>query len=307
MTRLLVVSDLHFPNNAKALWRLTVLLRRISIDALVLAGDFLDSVSADTVRKLFRLLRSVYRVYRGYILVVWGNHEHYLTWNRLRKGWNSLGQLNWLQGLLEEYGVTVLDSAAPVSIRGVNIVGVVGWYDYSYGPSIYTVEDYERCNPYGVPLSILQSCERGRWSPLCPKWWRNDCIYVKLPMTYQQYARLKAEKLRKQLEEAEPPVVAVLHHVPKRELLSYTGNHEEDFDLAYAGSPLLGKTLEEHQDEIVAVAYGHVHERSRTKTMYINGIPYINTYYSTSTNPGYALIEIEKVIDRFRARITVIE
>jgi len=46
---------------------------------------------------------------------------------------------------------------------------------------------------------------------------------VRLPADGPGYARLNAERLEKQLRAAEGPVVDVLHHVPRRELLAYTG------------------------------------------------------------------------------------
>lgn len=302
-TRLLVVSDIHFPTDPRAVWKLAGVLRHSVIDALVLAGDFLDDVSANAVQKLFfRVLR---RAYKGPIIVVWGNHEHYLTRNRLERGLTSIDQLDWLYDRLIEHGVKVLDRDGPVNIGSVTIAGVVGWYDYSYGPREYTSEDYERCNPYGVSLEVIRKCARGRWRHLCPPWWRNDCLYVKLPMDNRTYLKLNAERFVSQLERAEPPIVAVLHHVPRRELLRYTGNPVKDFDLAYAGSPVLGSTLEKHMAKLAAVVYGHVHEHSIARVLPIHDTPYVNAYHAFPQSSGFVLINIESNNVSFRTKIEI--
>lgn len=71
MARLLVASDLHYPGGDLA-WRLAQALRRVEVDALVLAGDFLGVGSERYADKLFSLLR---RFYGGPILAVWGKPE----------------------------------------------------------------------------------------------------------------------------------------------------------------------------------------------------------------------------------------
>jgi len=288
LARLLAVSDLHFPEYQRELHRLTSILGSTSIDALLLAGDFLSSPLENRVRSLLRVIRGAYK---GPIIAVWGNHEHYLTRNRLRKGWTSLDQLGLLKTILEEYNVHILDDTGPERIKDVSLAGTVGWYDYSYGPPGYTREDYERCNPYGVPLGVIEACEHRHWNPLCPPRWRNDCIYIRLPIPNEEYARLNAENLRRQLAEAEPPVIAVLHHAPRRELLRYTGRSVEDFDLAYAGFPMLGDAIDEYRDKTITTIYGHLHTRSKSRATRINGVTYINAYYTAPGPQGFVLID----------------
>jgi len=299
LARVLVVSDLHFPGGARWVWGLLSLLGRVSVDAVVLAGDFVDSGSERALGKLLGLLR---RRYRGPLLAVWGNHEHYLSWSRLRGGWDSLRLLERLRGVLEEHGALVLDGAGAVEVGGAWVVGAAGWYDYGFAPAGFTRGDFLRCNPFGAPVEALRRCERRR-GPGCPPWWRNDCVYIRLPLGNEEYAAANAERLRRGLEDAPGPTLVVLHHAPRRELLRATGDPLRDFDHAYAGSPLLGEVIEEYRGRVAAVAYGHLHEASAARTMLLGGVPYVNAYPGYPGHEGYAVITIEDG----KARVTVLK
>ena len=299
MTRILLVSDLHYPSDRGLAWVLTEVLRRINVDALVLGGDFVDHGNENDVDRLLALIR---RTHKGPILAVWGNHEHYLSRSKVRDGWTSLDQLERLRQVMVRHGTLILDVNGPVRIGDISLVGVVGWYDYSYGPPQFTEEDYGRCNPFGYSLEELQHCSKNPYHPWCPPWWRNDCLYVRLPMHHRDYAKLNAEKLESQLRAAEPPVMVVLHHVPRRDLIRYTGNPQEDFDYAYAGSPVLGEVINSYAEKIAVIAYGHLHDGSAARLMTINGIQHVNTYPNYSKDPGFVLVTVEGG----RASITMI-
>lgn len=287
MARLLAVSDLHYPSTDLA-FRLSLLLRRVEVDALILAGDFIDWGNEVLAERLLRLLR---RSYRGPILAVWGNHEHYLSRRRLEEGWDSLKQLERLEAVLSKHGVALLGERL-VRMGGVNIAGVAGWYDYGFGPPQFREEDYERCNPFGFSVEALRRCARGGWHALCPPWWRNDCLYVRLPVKPREYALLNAERLEVQLREAEAPVLVVLHHAPLKELMLYSGG-QEDFDMAYAGSPALGEVLMRYKEKVAAVVYGHLHEKSIARATAIGGVLYVNAYPQHPERRGFALVIIE--------------
>ena len=288
--RILAISDAHYPSEHYAAWFLTMLLNHVDFDALVLAGDFIDASIEAYAERLAEMIR---RAYNGPVLVVWGNHEHYLSKNKIRKGVDSISQLRRLRETLKSYGFRVLDAEAPIALGSLSIVGVVGWYDFSYGPRQYNFEDYERCNPFGLSPREIEDCIRGRLPyPCTASWWRGDCLYVRLPMSHQEYAWLNAERLGKQLARADPPILVVLHHAPWRSLLRYTGNPDEDFDLAYAGAELLGKALSPYSEQLIAVVYGHLHNRSRDRIQWINGVPYINAYHG-GRRPVFTVIKVE--------------
>lgn len=300
MARILLASDLHYPTDGSLAWTLAEVLRHVDADALVLGGDFVDYGNENNIDKLLTIIR---RTYKGPILAVWGNHEHYLSQIRIRKGWTSLDQLERLRQALTRYGASTLDTDGPMNVNGISLVGVVGWYDYSFGPPQYLEEDYDRCNPFGYSIETLRHCAKDPQYLGCPPSWWNDCLYVKLPMHHKDYARLNAEKLENQLRTAEPPVIVVLHHVPRKDLIKYTGNPQEDFDYAYAGSPTLKEVINHHSDKVAVITYGHLHNESVNRVVMTDGIPYINTYPKYDRNPGFTLITIEKE----RTNITMIQ
>ncbi len=296
MLRILAVSDIHYPDPdyASTLWFLQSILNKNIVDVLILGGDFLSKVTDTTIHKLFRILR---KGYRGDILVVYGNHEHYLTINKLKRGIDSLSFIWELRDKLARYNVHVLDIDGPKHYDDIVVIGNVGWYDYSFAIEQYTINDYENCNPYGVSLNDLEKCVLGKYSTLhnvlCPPTWRNDCIFVKLPFTNKEYVRLNIEKLRKQIEEVISRVVLVLHHVPRRELIRYYGDPLKDFDIAYAGSIYLGEFIREFHERIITVLYGHLHSRSIGRIAILeDNIPYINMYHRVDNVIELVLLEI---------------
>ncbi len=161
-TRIAILSDTHFPGAGaplKSYLKRLTKLRDLGVDALVLAGDLVAAPREDYIRGLARLLR---KHYEGPIYAVLGNHEYYLTKGRLNRGWDSIMMALWVEEALCRHGIRPLTPQAPIKIKGVSLVGVTGWYDYSVGPPDYTEEDYERCNPYGVSPETLRSCnEKG--------------------------------------------------------------------------------------------------------------------------------------------------
>lgn len=134
------------------------------------------------------------RRHKGFILAVWGNHEHYLSQSRVRDGWTSLDQLERLRQVMASHGVLILDVDGPVRIGDVSLVGVVG-------TTIVMVLHNSRRRitegviPSGYSIEVLQRCSKNPYYPWCPPRWRNDCLYVRLPMYHRDYAKLNAEKL----------------------------------------------------------------------------------------------------------------
>jgi len=307
VVRLAVASDIHFPDYGGALQSLTrglAGLRGLRVDALILAGDFVAAPVERYVRGLSRLLRLWYR---GPVYAVLGNHEHYVSEGRRGRGWDSVMVARWLEEVMCRHGITPLTPEAPVDVGGVSLVGVTGWYDYSFGPPGYSVEDYDRCNPYGLSVETLRDCERrGEWgaSPWCPPGAALDCAYTEFPGGNRLYASVNLGLLERQLAQAEAPVVAVLHHAPHRSLLVYTGDRERDFYRAYDGSQALGDLLLSHGG-VAAVVYGHLHEHSRRRIAWIEGVPHVNGYPAHPEAPGIALVEVEAEAGKARVRVHV--
>ncbi|WP_338251750.1 hypothetical protein [Pyrodictium abyssi] len=77
----------------------------------------------------------------------------------------------------------------------------------------------------------------------------------------------------------------------------------EDFDLAYAGSPLLGSVLERHHGRVAAVAYGHLHGRGRAWAVRVGGVPYVEAFHGRG---GFTVIEVEQGRDTVEARVILV-
>ena len=309
MPRFLAASDIHHPSGAELAWRLGLLLRRHRFDAVILAGDFLDEGQE---RSLDRLLSLIRRGYRGPVLLVWGNHEHYLSATRLRRGWNSLRQLDRLRRVAAEHGATVLDDRVePVLVGGVAVIGSVGWYDYSYAPPGFTREQLETCSLDPPPRSLLSRCATAsgyyRSLSMCSRVARNDCVYIRLPMPHPEYAAASAGRLEQQALQAATlgaPVVSVSHHAPRPELIREPRTRSEALDLAYAGHLGIDRAAR-RAGRLVAHVYGHLHERSRGRTAMLEGVLYVNAYPLHPEAPGFTVLEVDP--ETGKARVVVLE
>jgi len=272
--RLLFVSDIHYPVDYKVMHRLMEAAKDREA-VIVIAGDVTAGGYLHHFEKFLRLMS------QARLVLVAGNHDLWLSKKMIKKGYNSLHKLEKISQLCRKYGAKLLDTEKePLEMGGAALVGSVGWYDYSYAQGLgYTREDFERGTPY-------KGCEKSLRGPLppCPAW-HNDKVYVKLPFPDEEYVRRNIAQMEKKIRAAEKkglPVYLILHHVPRQELVKYTGNPKEDFFKAYEGSPKLGELAEKHRKTVKAVFYGHIHDPNAKPTT-INGIKYINTYPSLRT------------------------
>jgi len=277
-------SDLHLPG--EHFYELVLLVERASPDALVLAGDIVDRPEPRGFQRLARLLD---RAGISRAAAVLGNHEHYLTRSMIRRGQTSLDAARRSTVMLEEIGVPVLDSRErPLMLAGAWVAGSVGWYDYSYAPPWATRDMIEACNPHGATLQDLEACVLRREHWRCPEWWRNDCLLTRIPRGHEWYARLNADRVSKQLQQAGRPRIVVYHHVPRKELLPRC-DCPRDLDNAYAGSPILDRPPRVHGAALVV--YGHIHDRTPNRITTIEGITYANAYPLHSRQKGVITVE----------------
>ena len=137
------------------------------------------------------------------------------------------------------------------------IVGVPGWYDFSFAPFElgFTREDFLKGYYGGY-----------QWM---------DILYTDFRMSPEEVTLRNADMLKRQLERAKNPVIVLLHFVPLRDFLLYTGNPENDFWNAYGGSKIFGEIILGSNKNIKYVFFGHV-DYKRLKTIELKlGVSYL--------------------------------
>lgn len=124
------------------------------------------------------------------------------------------------------------------------VVGDAGWYDYSFGESSFTEEQFQE----------RTKGERIWKDKLNVHWGRSD-----REMTDYFYDRLKG-----QLESVkERQVIFVTHTLAHREFTVPLPNEEWRYFNAFLGSVRYGELIKEYADSVRYAVSGHVHYRKR--------------------------------------------
>ena len=233
---LLVTSDLHL-GTRPAVDHYTADLAQFvcssQADVLAIAGDIGDSSPEAFVRCL-----RLFADFEGVKLLVPGNHDLWTT-----SGSSEAKYRRLLPELSQECGFHMLD-ASPRVVGGIGFIGSVGWYDYSFQSSALGLSDEEyqrKCLP-GVAT----------W---------NDLRFINWQHSDAAFTELCLRSLSRHYDEVAGRcecVVAVLHHVPFRQLLYETGSEALEFTRAYMGSARFGELL----GGLAKVRYafcGHMH------------------------------------------------
>ncbi|HEX8617963.1 MAG TPA: metallophosphoesterase [Thermoanaerobaculia bacterium] len=119
--RVFALSDIHIDYDANAKWVGNLSLSEYQDDVLILAGDV-----TDTLRLLDWCLREFARRFKQ-VLFVPGNHDLWVI--RDDRGKNSLQKFEEVCAAVESSGA----SMQPFRARGVSILPLLSWYDYSFG------------------------------------------------------------------------------------------------------------------------------------------------------------------------------
>ncbi|ACP49052.1 metallophosphoesterase [Sulfolobus islandicus Y.N.15.51] len=266
MTKVLVATDIHMPSPYLA----TILegIKLVKPDALIISGDLSVDGKLGDIEKLFIKLKKANQKMR--IIIVLGNHDLWIH----EKDIDSISKIERINKLCEKYNVELLDAINRTELGDYDVVGNVGWYDYSFAPG-YTDFDYENCNPYGfskeyiksncIYLNTISQCS-------CPNW-HNDCIYTKLES--RSFAKINKEKIERNIRGRQ--TIIVTHHAPFKDLIK-----EHSFFNAYDGQELsniiFNNIIFNSNKKIVYYIYGHLHGNSVAPKMTINGITFINAY-----------------------------
>jgi predicted phosphohydrolase len=278
--RILASSDLHY-NIKRSIEPTRDLARRVCRrggDVLILAGDIagIDEVHFLEALKLFSH-------FPGQKLLVAGNHD---LW--VRGDINSYEKWSQqLPALASQAGFHMLDHS-PKLFGDVGIAGNIGWYDYSF-----------RDTELAVPLRFYQAKIGPGRAQRLEEWqhliapsdellpihsditsaWR-DGEFVRLNMADESFVQMLLDRLEtdlKTISEKSEKIVAVIHHLPRRDLVWYRGDANWDFAAAFLGSEKFDDVLK-HFPKIKYCLSGHNHRSEVVKTPATEYIAIGSTY-----------------------------
>lgn len=256
--RIFIASDLHLGNNIRGDQSAKKLAGFVcdqgaSEDILILLGDLAEDDS--NARKCLLLFAD----FPGQKLAIAGNHD---IWVKDGEKRNSMACYNSYQEMLLENNFVPLENQ-PVAINGIQFIGSMGWYDYSFKDSI------------GIPTEAYQA------KTYSGRTW-GDARFVRWEMNDAQATVWQIQKLRKQIEEsmAGLPIIVCMHHVPTKKLLFHprwlVPKHLRFFN-AFLGSSQFEKLFSEFANLVQYVFCGHIH---LTGHAVVDGI----NYYSVGGN-----------------------
>ncbi len=278
--RILCTGDLHYniPRSREATTDLASKVLRRGGDVLILTGD-----TASSDPHYFSECLELFSEFRGLKLLVAGNHD---LWTQ--NGENSLARwTNLLPSLASQMGFNMLD-ANPVISGDIGFAGNVGWYDYSFrdenlkvpmrfyrakaGPGrAKRVEYMKHLVENKDDLLTLHFEITSAWS---------DAQHVRLTMSDEEFVELLTEKLKTDLNRITAKtktIVAVIHHLPARELVWYRGNVNWDFAAAFLGSQRFFDVIMDNPNVKLCLS-GHNHRHAEMATEFTKFISVGSTY-----------------------------
>ncbi len=256
--RLVITSDLHFnhPRWGELCGPAIAQMNQSGAEGVAVVGDTAAADGDDLERclELFDL--------PGPRLFVAGNHE---LWTKGPDSYDIYHRQ--LPGRLAKMGWHYLDQAPYVADQWA-VVGNIGWYDYSFAPPALGIpqrfyqhkispgaaarlDEFAHLRPQGEDVGQVARDTVARW---------NDGKFVKLGRSDEQFLQELLVNLRGQLESLAqvPRVVALIHHLPFRELLPPPHSAQWDFAKTYLGSAQIGTLLQEFAN-VREVFCGHSH------------------------------------------------
>jgi predicted phosphohydrolase len=273
--KIIALADLHYniPRCRDAVCAQAEKVCREGADVLVIAGD-----TASTDIQYFEQALAMFRGFPGRKLLVPGNHDIWVL--AAEDSRNRYEQQ--LPDICSRYGFDYLD-AGPVQVDGTAFVGSIGWYDYSFRDESLAVpmRFYEAKVGPGAADSLRRhqhlvngyadvTEEMKRITAI----WR-DGQHVRLGVTDAEFTQELAGKMRRHLQEAAQRaerIVAVVHHLPIREMAPDTDAPNWRFARAFLGSTRFGEILDA-ESKVRHVLAGHSHwphHEQRAHAEYIN-------------------------------------
>ncbi len=240
--RVCCLGDMHYAGSSRELEEIARRVERVcrGTDAVVVVGDVTASGNLADLGLVVETL--VYVAQGRPVLVLPGNHDIYVVAER-DGDTDSLRKLELFNRVVREAGAIPL-MEEPYVYGGVGFVGSIGWYDYSFAPDWLglTIDDY-RAKAFRGYI----------WA---------DRDYVRLPFSDEEFTLMLVERLEQQLRSLAGRVdriVAVLHHLPFRELAVYRFEPSWDYFTTFMGSEAFGYLIERYRGLVSLVLYGHQH------------------------------------------------
>jgi predicted phosphodiesterase len=235
--RVFALSDIHVDYDVNARWIADLSVADYQDDVLILAGDVTDT------RRLLEWCLGTLAVRFRKVLFVPGNHDLWVIRDDDRNK-NSLQKFDDVCAAAASSGA----SMKAFRDRGVSIIPLLGWYDYSFGP------------PSDELKSMWMDYRACRW----PAGYTDGDVAA-------HFASLNDEK---QSSPAGDTIITYSHFLPRIDLMP--GFIPWGSRVLY---PILGSTIVERQLRGLNAqihVYGHSHVNRRVK---IDGVSYINNAF----------------------------
>ncbi|HZR59127.1 MAG TPA: metallophosphoesterase [Terriglobales bacterium] len=233
--RVFALSDIHIDYDVNGKWIANLSIVEYQDDVLILAGDV-----TDTRRLLDWCLSTLARRFKK-VLFVPGNHDLWVL--------RDVGQKNSLQKFDEVCAVVESSGASMQAFRerGVSIIPLLTWYDYSFG------------EPSDKLRSIWMDYRACRWPS---------------GSTEKDIVAHFAAFNKKQVSMTGDKVITYSHFLPRIDLMPEFIPSAKKFLYPILGSAQLERQLRSFKPNIHV--YGHSHVNRHVK---IDGVSYINNAY----------------------------
>lgn len=227
--KIAVISDIHLDINKDypILEVMCDTVEKKDCQGLILAGDISDGVVTS--------LKWLEQIKKRLSVPLWfvpGNHDMWDSERKFTNVWQICKEYEKLDGCLSAEPV-------PVGENGL-LIGNSGWYDYSFGASNYTAEEFE------------QKTHNGRtWQDSLFVHWEAADVEVSRRLVQELEQTIRQNKGKK--------IVAVTHMIGIPELQVSLEKKDWDYFNAFLGAYALGQLYE--REQIYAAVMGHVHYR----------------------------------------------
>jgi len=270
--KLIFTADIHLGITSPAAWKAEAeKMKNEKADIFVIGGDI--STSIDKFSETFDIFSDV----ADHKYFVIGNHD---VWVR---EYDSPGDsLLKYQSLIEttKNGFSCLDKTPSVFTATdgttIGIVGIIGWYDYSFRDKKIDI-----LYPLSMNMYKLKRFPDGRTM------WM-DGKYVKWGQTDEYMADYFAKILRTHILNISPVdiICCFIHHIPFEKMIK-NGDDQWNMGNAFSGSKKIEKVIRQY-DNIKYVFCGHSH-RKFEGTLYGKKCFNVGVDYR---EPGYVVVEI---------------